>query len=483
MPSTQKIDKEKFSYEAKLARYTKTLRNEKADMVPLRPFVAEFFGAYAGKTCQQVTHDYTQAFDSVIKMCKDFNFDAFVGNQIHLWSGLTQALGVKYYAVPGMDIKPDVGFQYLEPEEDESFMREDEYDELIDDPTAFLYNKWFPRISTVVGHKDKDGSFYKSQVALVKGAMALMQYRMQGALHVQRMKNETQTPTPFCGTFKAPLDIIGDKLRGYLGLTMDLFERPEKVLKACEALMPYLCNVSLRLSDPNNNLPISFWMHRGGKPFVSEGIFESHYWATTKPIVEEFFRRGKQTLFYAEGAWHYHFDSFRELPDASIIYHADRDDIFETHKRLGDKFCLSGGLPNTLLSFDTPQNVRSFTKKIITEVAANGGYVMDSSAIMQNDTKIENFSALCEACREYGVYSSSHSTEVVAPLKNRDLNVVSGMSALQKEIEDASYITTWQDYKDALSKPILGDETLCEKIWCDIEKMGTNFIWQMLLCF
>ena len=88
-------------------------------------------------------------------------------------------------------------------------------------------------------------------------------------------------------------------------------------------------------------------MHRGCVPFVSPAQFESHYWPTLKPIIEELWAHGHQTLFYAEGNWNHHLDSFAELPDRSIVYHVDQGDIFEVHRQVGHKFCLSGGIPNT----------------------------------------------------------------------------------------------------------------------------------------
>jgi len=42
-------------YQQRLTRYTTAMRNEKPDMVPIRPFVAEFTAKYAGMDCQQVT--------------------------------------------------------------------------------------------------------------------------------------------------------------------------------------------------------------------------------------------------------------------------------------------------------------------------------------------------------------------------------------------------------------------------------------------
>jgi uroporphyrinogen-III decarboxylase len=109
-------------------------------------------------------------------------------------------------------------------------------------------------------------------------------------------------------------------------------------------------------------------------------------------------------MFYAEGKWGHHLDRFAELPDASIIYHCDRDDIFEVHRRLGEKFCISGGVPNDMLAFGTPDQVRARCKAVIDGVAADGGYIMDAGAIIQNDAKVENVKAMTEFTREYGVY-------------------------------------------------------------------------------
>ena len=151
---------------------------------------------------------------------------------------------------------------------------------------------------------------------------------------------------------------------------MDMHTQPDKVLKACEALMPHLCHVGLTTADPAKQVPIGFWMHRGCVPFINPKTFASHYWPTLKPIIEEFWKNGHQTLFYAEGKWQHHFDTFRELPDRSIVFHCDQDDIFDVHRKLHDKFALSGGIPNVLLSYGKPDEVRDFCRRVIDEVAA-----------------------------------------------------------------------------------------------------------------
>ena len=137
-------------YQQRLNRYVTAMRNEKPDRIPIRPFVAEFTAKYAGYTCQQVAHDYRYAFEAVLRCARDFDWDAMVPNMVAAWTGMAQAAGLRYYGIPGIDVPPDVGFNYIEPPEEQAFMRADEYDALIADPTGFLYNVWLPRVSTEI---------------------------------------------------------------------------------------------------------------------------------------------------------------------------------------------------------------------------------------------------------------------------------------------------------------------------------------------
>lgn len=390
-------------YAERMKRYTTAMQNGKADKIPIRPFVAEFTAVYAGYNCQQVSHDYNMAFEAAVKCARDFDWDAVVANMVYVWTGLTEQQGTKYYAVPGIDLDVNTGFQYREPPEGEAFMQVDEYDALCEDPTGFLYNVWLPRVSRDVVAPGEPNTF-RNNTAFVKGGIAMLNYFSAFGPQVGRLANECGTVSAIAGMLKAPLDILADKLRGYIGLCHDLLERPEKVIAACEALMPHLTHVALSGADPDKNVPISIWMHRGCVPFISHADFKNIYWATLKPIIEEINRHGHQVLFYAEGNWDHHLDSFAELAEGSIVYHVDTGDIFKAHEKLGHKFCLSGGIPNYLLSYGTPDEVRDMCKKVIDGVAKDGGYIMDASAIIQNDAKVENVKALTDFTREYGVY-------------------------------------------------------------------------------
>lgn len=203
-------------YQACLKRYTTALRNGKPDMVPIRPFVAEFVAKYAGVSIQAATHDYRVAFEACLRCAEDFDWDAVVPNMIYVWTGLVQAVGLKYYGIPGLDLPENVAFQYKEPPEERAFMRPDEYDLLIANPTDYLLNVWLPRVSHFV-RPSGEGVTREHNLALLKGGMAMVEYfNALGGL-VQELRTRCGTVAAISGMLKAPLDILADKLRGYYG--------------------------------------------------------------------------------------------------------------------------------------------------------------------------------------------------------------------------------------------------------------------------
>ncbi|HXK94588.1 MAG TPA: uroporphyrinogen decarboxylase family protein [bacterium] len=391
-------------YQERLKRYVTAMRNEKPDRIPIRPFAAEFAGKYAGYTCQQVTHDMDLAFAAVRKCAAEFDWDATVGNMVYVWTGLVDAVGLKYYLKPGIDGPPDSGFQYLEPKDEQNaHMKADEYDLLIEDPTGFLANVWMPRVNRDARGPGQPNT-YRNNLSWLKGGMGMLTYFNKFGEQNARLRKESGTVSAIAGCLKAPFDILADKLRGFVPLCMDLYSQPEKVKAACEALMPHMMYNALAGADPEKHVPIALWMHRGCVPFLSPLQFEQFYWPTLKQMILEIWKLGYQVLFYAEGNWDPHLKYFAELPDQSIIFHVDRGDIFKANEILGHKFCLSGGIPNELLALGTPEEVREYCKKVIDGVAREGGYIMDAGAIMQDDPQVENVRAMTDFTREYGVY-------------------------------------------------------------------------------
>ena len=165
----------------------------------------------------------------------------------------------------------------------------------------------------------------------------------------------------------------------------------------------------------------------------------------------------------------------------------DQDDIFDVHRKIGDKFCLSGGIPNFILSYRSTDEVRACVKKVIEGVAKDGGYLLDASAIMQNDTGAENLKAMVDAAREYGIYSdgqsgSARTAAEVSPDLREGQGGHYGLERLPEPRTQPNVCVPWETKKSERPQ-ITGDEDLIRTVWEQTDALGNMFIWQCLLSF
>ena len=145
------------------------------------------------------------------------------------------------------------------------------------------------------------------------------------------------------------------------------------------------------------------------------------------------------------------------------------------HEKLGDRFCLSGGIPNFLLSYGTPEQVCEHAKKIIDGVAQDGGYIMDASAIMQDDTNTENLRALTDFTREYGQYGG--------PTETVERGQGTGETPEWRETKRApGAVIPWAEKLAELPK-IQGDADIVKRVWEDVDALAYMYIWQCLESF
>lgn len=472
------VSNTELKYQKRLNRYVTTMFNEKPDRIPIRVFSEEFSAKYCGYSNYETAVDLDLQFDVNRKFAVETGIDAVPTNSIVNWFGMQKAIGWERITFPGIGIPPDVINQWTEPKTEEgAFLKANEYDEFIDDPTAFLVNYWLPRFTRHINPLGSPVTF-EHNMSLINGIMAYDKFFNTWGTKTNELIKAGVVPAAG-SVLKAPLDILGDKLRGYINLCFDLHERREKVLKACEALMPHLLNIVLGAADPTGNIPSIIWMHRSCVPFISQKDFDEIYWPTFKPIVEALWAHGHQIIFYAEGNWGAHLESFAELPEKSIIFHCDKTDIHKAHEILGKKFCLSGGIPNELLAIGTPEEVKDRCKSVIDSIAQDGGYIMDSSALLTNDAKIENVKAMIEFTLDYGKYNQSANSNVsIDDLKKVRKPEPKGLN-YNKQKRKPGVCIPWEEKKKELPK-ITEREEITQKVWEDVDSLGYSFCWTNL---
>jgi hypothetical protein len=465
-------------YEKRLKRYVTACYNEKPDKIPIRIFAEEFAAKYCGYSNFEAACDHQLQFEVNRRFAVKEGCDAIQTNSIVNWMGMMKAIGWEGIKFPGIGLPVDTCNQWTEPTtEEDAFLKRSEYGAFSDDPTAFILEKWLPRFTTHIQQKGQAVTF-DHNMAFVNGLLAYNTFFNEwGKAHGELIESGV---VPAVGSvLKAPLDILGDKLRGYVNLSMDLLECREEVISTCEALMPHLLHVVLSGADPEKNLPSIIWMHRGSVPFISHEDFTDIYWATLKPIVEELWAHGHQLILYAEGDWTHHLEAINQLPEKSVIFHVDKTDLKEAHRILGNRFCLSGGLPNELLIYGTTEEVKAKCKSIIDDVAGDGGYIMDASALIMNDARIENVKAVIQCTREYGVYENTDFENLLLENIKDVQRPAPGENKFVQHERKPGTCVPWNIKRKEFAQDI-ADENLVRQTWENIDAQGYAYLWTNL---
>ena len=458
-------------YEERRARYLTAMNGGTPDRIPIRFLLQEAAARICGVSNQAVAIDYNQAFECTRKAGELLGCDAVMLNAIWSNYGVAKSASWKYMHTPGVDVGLSSVQQFSEPEADEDqFLLAEEYDEFIDDPTAFLVNKWFSRATTRVKPAGAAVDF-DHNVALMSGALAYANYMNAFGPAANNLKYKSGIVAANAGMIKAPLDILMDKFRGYIGCAIDTIESPEKVRKACEALIPHIVANALGGADPNKEVPITIWAHRGCVPFITPETFDEIFWPTLRPVFEEIISKGHQILFYGEGNWEAHYDTLRTLPAGSIIYHLDKGSPELAARKLKDRFAISGGLDYNVLAGGTPETVRKHMEKLFAWLKPDGGYILDATALMLSDVKFENLQAAVDYTLEHGVYSQS------TPCRKRE-EVAGTNPAPGKRAPNT--VRPWE-MESAGYRNLSGDVEGVKSAWQSCDAALYNYLWTTVL--
>ncbi|NLH28116.1 MAG: uroporphyrinogen decarboxylase [Syntrophomonadaceae bacterium] len=450
-------DKKKL-FEERLKRYQGAIALAPVDRVPIAAGANYFAETYSGLTKQQFVYDSSKWMEADKKFVEDFpEVDALRSGRI--WGPLHDIVGYNMYKLPGRDLPPDVQFQFIEGER----MKADEYDLLISNPGQFLLERVLPRVFNEL----KEPGSMRAHVAFLKAGMAQMYLAgamKQRALHLQ---NELGMPQPMVGVMLAPFDMLADGLRGLKGIMTDIHRRPDKVLEACDAIIPDMVNAALATADPLRRYPIFMPLHRGCHPFLSPKQFDTFYWPSLKKAMLMLIDAGYTIRAFLEGDWSPNWHHMRELPKGKVLCDIDGPgDIFKAKADFGDCQCIAGGLSDSLLILGTPDEIRERVRKLCEVVGRDGGFIMNGGCCIPYDAKPENYRAMIDATLEYGRYSDRTDFEIQC-----DPNPPAGWKPPK-----AGVITPWEVKKAELGH-IYGDEELIKGPWEMFERMAYNWLW------
>jgi hypothetical protein len=408
----------KKNYKERVNRFIKALKLEEPDRVPVM-LPADFFPAYyAGGTLKTVMYDYDELRRSWLKFLNDFDMDSFMGPGLVLPGKMMEMMDYKLMFWPGHGLADEISsYQYIEGE----YMKPEEYDALIKDPTDFLLRTFFPRSVGAFAGFRKLGPmtpligipvFYVTQFSdpvIRASVQALLDAAEEGAkwqaavMEVGLAALEAGFPSMWGALCCAPYDMIGDTLRGTKGIMMDMYQRPDKLLEAMERMAPIVINEAVGAANASGCPLVFIPLHKGTGGFMSNKQFETFYWPTFKKVMMGLIEEGLVPMPFAEGNYMPRLEIIKDMPRAKVIWWFEKMDMAKAKEVLGDNACIAGNLPVSLLYTGTPQEVKEGCHRLIEICAQGGGYILTAAASM-NQGSPDNLRAMMEAAKEYGVY-------------------------------------------------------------------------------
>ena len=197
----------------------------------------------------------------------------------------------------------------------------------------------------------------------------------------------------------APLDAIGADLRGTRGTIMDMFQRPDRLLsymdKQVEKNIELVAKTGSRTGSPIIFIPL----HRGADRFMSEDQFKTFYWPFLKRVAEGYINEGLVPLLFAEGGYNTRLELIRDLPEKGVIWYFDQTDIFKAKEVVGNRQCIMGNVPSSMIVTGNADDVRACSKNLIQGAGKGGGYILAPGATA-DEAKFENIRAMYDAAEE-----------------------------------------------------------------------------------
>lgn len=206
---------------------------------------------------------------------------------------------------------------------------------------------------------------------------------------------------PFCPAIAfLPFDIFCGG-RGMSAFMTDLFRIPDKVQAAADVVMVDLMNnlrQQIRMLKPFSTF---IGAARSASDISSPKIWNRFIWPYYKKAVETIVEEGSFAYMHLDGSWDRDIAKFRELPKGKCIAGTDHaTDIFKMKELVGDHMCLFGDVPPAMLTIGTPEDVYNYSKKLVNELGASGGFILAAACYVPLNAKVENVKAMVAAVQE-----------------------------------------------------------------------------------
>jgi hypothetical protein len=405
-------------YKERVMRFIKAFKLEEPDRVPVMLPTGNFPAYYSGVSYNTIINDYDVLKKAWIKFMDDFgDMDYFRGATLAIPAKVYNALNLKSSVWPGHGLPLDATMmQYVEGE----YMKADEYDRWMNDPSDFNMRVLLPRTTGIFEAFTKLPPLRSAAGMSLVGAMGNPEIRKAfqimgeasedlkkfnivnseiSDISVARGYATFRTGGPMV---QAPFDYFADHLRGTRGISMDMNRQPQKLHEAMERYLQI--NLATIKNFPMTNCPVVMMpLHKGDDTFMSDKQFETFYWPYYRRVLMAMIEEGLMPMPFAEGKFTKRLHAINDTPKSGVAWYFDQTDMALAKKVIGDRCCIIGNVPTSVVITSPKAHVKEYCRKLIEDCGQGGGYILTGGASIDRGN-IENLHAMMEAAYEYGVY-------------------------------------------------------------------------------
>ena len=396
-------------YRAKTTRLIKAIKLEEPDRVPCQIPPGSFPAYYAGYDLKTVTYDYNKMKEAYLKFALDFDTDSAGGAGFAFPGRAYDTLGYKLYKWPGHGLDDHISmFQFVE----DKYMKADEYDAFINNPADFILRYFLPRTYEAFAPMEKMPSLsslhgisrqilntahmpdFRNMFKTIEKAGREMESWESVVAECDRITQEEGFPNPGGALALAPFDTVADLLRGTRGVVTDMFRRPEKLLEAIERIIPLTLQSVKDMTEFAVGPTVFIPMHKGDDSFMSDTQFEKFYWPSFRKMLLGIIEEGLVPSMVVDGTYNRRLEYIKDLPRGSVIWIFEKTDMALAKKVLGGHACIGGNVTGSL---------KKYCRWLIDTCAPGGGYIL-SMGVSVDRANPDNFQAMVQTAKEYGVY-------------------------------------------------------------------------------
>lgn len=314
----------------------------------------------------------------------------------------------------------------------------DELDEYIQSPYDMIQSKMRPRSYPAYSEEPFQRLFNYMRFYLCN--QEFNQIIAQANKIIAEKYGLLTTPAGSSGRAPVAFDNLADRAGGFNEILTDIKRRPQKILDAMDAFMPYAIHLATK-SKPHILGSNAIMTHMG--VFLRNKEFDKFYWPKFNEIVHVGAEGSRATTIFCEGDWTRFLDEMTELPMGTRLY-MEYTDMQKFKDKLGKKCVLGGFYPLTLLKNGTKQQCVDKAKEIMDIMAPGGNYFFrfDKAVLDTNDLNPENYTAVMDYVLENGQYSNAGDT--ISSEKKED-TIIKGIADKHPKFS-SSYIVEFEEW-------------------------------------